>query len=87
MLLPSHGGDGRGGVGSCRIGRGGAFSETGSVTPGMAGIRGGKEIWRLEGTPKGMAAEANPTKAAIESLEEGILNNACGSKLELIEGD
>jgi hypothetical protein len=36
------GGLSSGGVGSCRIGRGGALEARGSVTPGMAGITGGK---------------------------------------------
>lgn len=41
--LPWNGGLTRGGVGSCRIGRGGALLVSGSVTPGMVGINGGKE--------------------------------------------
>lgn len=43
MLLPSHGGDSRGGVGICRIGSGGALELRGSVTPGMEGMRGGRD--------------------------------------------
>jgi hypothetical protein len=43
MLLEVKGGLSRGGVGICRMGSGGALLASGSVTPGMLGIRGGKE--------------------------------------------
>ena len=43
MLLLLKGGLSSGGVGTCKIGKGGAFVVSGSVTPGMEGIRGGRE--------------------------------------------
>jgi hypothetical protein len=36
------GGLSSGGVGSCKIGRGGALLERGSVTPGIVGMSGGR---------------------------------------------
>ena len=42
LLLPSHGGDERGGFGIWRIGSGEAFADMTSVTPGMAGMNGGR---------------------------------------------
>jgi len=57
MLLPVKGGESRGVVGTCKIGRGGAFEESGSVTPGMRGIRDpGMEIWRGEICSLGLGA-------------------------------
>lgn len=32
-------------MGSCKIGRGGASLDKGSVTPGIVGMSGGREIW------------------------------------------
>jgi hypothetical protein len=43
MLLPVKGVDGKGGVGTCKIGRGGAFETMGSVIPGIVGISGGRD--------------------------------------------
>lgn len=43
MSLGVKGGLSRGGVGTCRMGRGGALVVRGSVTPGMEGIKGGSE--------------------------------------------
>lgn len=43
MSLGVKGGLSRGGVGTCKIGKGGAFVVRASVTPGMVGMRGGKE--------------------------------------------
>jgi len=43
MSLGVNGGLSSGGVGICKIGKGGAFSVRTSVTPGMLGIRGGRE--------------------------------------------
>jgi hypothetical protein len=42
MLDTEKGGLLRGGVGTCRMGRGGALEERGSVTPGIEGISGGR---------------------------------------------
>jgi hypothetical protein len=50
-------------VGTCRIGRGGALLESGSVTPGMEGIRGGRE-----------SAVAVVAKTADKMVLESILN-------------
>jgi hypothetical protein len=43
MSLPVKGGEARGGVGTWRIGSGGAFETIGSVMIGMDGMRGGRE--------------------------------------------
>ena len=43
MSLGVNGGLSRGGVGTCRIGRGGALVVRASVTPGMVGMSGGKD--------------------------------------------
>jgi hypothetical protein len=43
ISLGVKGGLSSGGVGTCKIGKGGALVVKGSVTPGMDGIRGGKE--------------------------------------------
>lgn len=51
------------------MGRGGAFSEIGSVTPGMSGIRGGSEI-----------ALAVVASSALKSVLESIINKGIGSK-------
>lgn len=45
MSLPTKSGLGSGGVGICKIGKGGALLARGSVTPGMEGIKGGRDIW------------------------------------------
>lgn len=47
-LVTSKGGLSNGGVGTCKMGKGGALEAKGSVTPGIAGIRGGRLI------PKGL---------------------------------
>ena len=44
FLLTLWGGLANGGVGTCRIGKGGAFLDRGTVTPGILGIKGGREI-------------------------------------------
>jgi hypothetical protein len=46
MLLAVNGGLATGGVGTCRIGNGGALLAMGSVMPGMVGIKGGREMPR-----------------------------------------
>jgi hypothetical protein len=43
MLLGVKGGLSSGGVGTCKIGRGGALVVNGSVTPGIEGISGGRD--------------------------------------------
>ena len=43
MLLAVKGGLSSGGVGTCRMGSGGALDVKGSVTPGIDGIKGGRE--------------------------------------------
>ena len=62
ILLGVKGGLSSGGVGTCRIGRGGAFVVRGSVTPGMDGMSGGSE--RLS---------AMEIRYAIEATEYFIL--------------
>lgn len=37
------GGDAKGGVGTCKIGKGGAFETIGSVMIGMDGMSGGRD--------------------------------------------
>jgi hypothetical protein len=56
------GGLSSGGVGTCKIGKGGALVVKGSVTPGIVGIRGGKEMHSTAAT-----------KDAIEAKEYFIL--------------
>lgn len=56
LLLVSCGGLSRGGVGSCKTGSGGALLASGSVTPGMEGMRGGRER-AVAGTAKSPARE------------------------------
>jgi hypothetical protein len=46
ILEPTKGGLANGGVGTCKIGSGGAFEAKGTVTPGITGIRGGRLIPR-----------------------------------------
>lgn len=43
ISLGVNGGLSNGGVGTCKMGKGGALVVRASVTPGMLGIRGGKE--------------------------------------------
>jgi hypothetical protein len=43
MLLGVKGGLSNGGVGTCKIGRGGALVVNGSVTPGIEGMSGGSD--------------------------------------------
>ena len=62
MSLGVNGGLSSGGVGTCRIGKGGALVVKASVTPGMVGIRGGKE----RHSPRA-------TRDAIEAMEYFIL--------------
>jgi hypothetical protein len=62
MSLGVKGGLSNGGVGTCRMGRGGALVVKASVTPGMLGIRGGKE----RHCPRA-------TKDAIEAMEYFIM--------------
>lgn len=63
------------------MGRGGAFSAKGSVTPGMAGIRGGSE-----------RALADPARSAEKSAVESIVNKLKyyladeGKAVELLRG-
>ena len=59
--LPVKGGEASGGVGTWRIGSGGAFEAIGSVMMGMDGMRGGRESCGSgsgsgTGDPKAMTA-------------------------------
>lgn len=44
IFLTANGGLLNGGVGTCKMGNGGAFEDKGSVTPGIEGIKGGRLI-------------------------------------------
>ena len=65
MLLAWKGGLSSGGVGTCRIGSGGAFDVRGSVTPGMDGMSGGRD-----------RADANATRLATNVMLCCILTDA-----------
>lgn len=67
MLLASKGGLSSGGVGICKIGRGGALLVKGSVTPGIKGINGGRERDKA-GTAKRIATN-------IWAVDEDMLQN------------
>jgi hypothetical protein len=56
MLLGVNGGLGSGGVGSCKMGSGGALLARGSVTPGILGIRGPSD------NPRGFASGTGEQK-------------------------
>jgi hypothetical protein len=62
MSLGVNGGLSNGGVGTCRIGKGGALVVRASVTPGIVGMRGGKE----RHSPRA-------TRDAIEAIEYFIV--------------
>lgn len=64
MLLASKGGLSNGGVGICKIGRGGALLVRGSVTPGIVGISGGKDSAETDGA----AINAASSKATEEDI-------------------
>lgn len=67
MLLAVNGGLARGGVGSCRIGNGGALLARGSVTPGMDGIKGGRDM------PRERTGETNRPTAERVEIEGNML--------------
>jgi hypothetical protein len=56
ISLGVNGGLSSGGVGTCRIGNGGALVVRASVTPGMVGMRGGKERHSPRATSDAMEA-------------------------------
>ena len=75
--LPVKGGLSRGGVGTCKIGKGGALVERGSVTPGMDGMRGGRE-----------RALAVPARSAEKRVVECILSRfEVANESERVGGD
>ena len=57
MSLGVKGGLSSGGVGTCKIGKGGAMVVKGSVTPGIVGMRGGKERHSPRATRDAMEAK------------------------------
>lgn len=60
-MLGVNSGLSRGGVGICKIGRGGALLVSGSVTPGIEGIKGGSESDR---DTAGAARRPKPVRVA-----------------------
>lgn len=68
MSLGVKGGLSSGGVGTCSTGSGGALEVKGSVTPGMLGMRGGREI------PRDSPREIRDTTVAIEYLILALIN-------------
>lgn len=66
MLLASNGGLSNGGVGICRIGRGGALLVKGSVTPGMVGISGGSDRAEANGVMRDAAAKVTIDRDILE---------------------
>jgi hypothetical protein len=63
MLDAVKGGLSSGGVGSWRMGRGGALEAKGSVTPGIDGIRGGRLI------PRGLLLTASDDVAGLAATK------------------
>ena len=82
MLEPAKGGLSSGGVGIWRMGRGGAFEVRGSVTPGIDGIRGGKEM------PKGLRLLKPPPAVGLDETNKATWpRRAAEIRLECIAGD
>jgi hypothetical protein len=73
ISLGVKGGLSSGGVGTCKIGNGGALVVKGSVTPGMLGMRGGKE-----------RHSPSATRDAIEATEYFILFGRDMSRIGLV---
>lgn len=80
MLETSKGGLSKGGVGIWRMGKGGARPTRGSVTPGMAGIRGGRE--RPRAFSLRMAAETATEEAKERIFRYSELNELDEDGLE-----
>lgn len=72
--LPTKGGLASGGVGTCRIGSGGALLVIGGVTPGIKGMRGGSESpWGAAiGSGNGVALD-NAARVASRNIKLGIV--------------
>jgi hypothetical protein len=68
MLLAVNGGDAKGGVGTCKIGKGGALLARGSVTPGIEGISGGRDNC---GSGSGVET-LRAARAEIKKMERAI---------------